>query len=229
MGRIIRRLLTLMLLGGMLMVVFTSCSGGGKNSGGSTVASVASTAPVVTKDVGTVSNLATSTKDVEAASIVTNQTINIGYGTTIDSLTPFRSNTGRNAPYFVQLYETLAIMDENKVYQPYVAKSWTTLDNGFSYDLEIWDNVTDSAGNHITAADVVWFIQESMKTALKPVYAKVEKVEQTGDYTFTIKFKSNIVGTLLMPPPVAEPSRRCFRFRGAGSNRAAGESSCRGR
>ncbi len=126
---------------------------------------------------------------------LSDKTINIGFGTAIDSLTPFRSNTARNAPYFIQLYESLAVQNSDKEVVPYVAKSWTTEDGGFTYNIEIWDNVTDSAGNHITAADIVWFITESKARALKPVFNKVEAVEQTGDYTLTVKLTGNMYGT----------------------------------
>lgn len=121
--------------------------------------------------------------------------VTAGFGTAIDSLTPFRSNTARNAPYFVQLYETLGVMDSNVELQPYAAKSWKSDDNGFTYDVELWDNISDSAGNKITASDVVWFITESKARGLKPVFAMVESVEQTGDYTFSVKFTANKVGT----------------------------------
>ena len=120
-------------------------------------------------------------KDVEAATELSDNEIKVGFGTAIDSLTPFRAQTARNAPYFVQLYETLAVLDENQELQPYVAKSWETSDNGFTYDVEIWDTVSDSEGTKITAADVVWFINESMTRALKPIFAKISSVEQTGD------------------------------------------------
>ncbi|MGB8451014.1 MAG: ABC transporter substrate-binding protein [Anaerocolumna sp.] len=121
--------------------------------------------------------------------------INIGFGTAIDSLTPFRSNTARNAPYFLQLYETLAVLNDKQEIEPYIAKSWETTDDGYTYSVEIWDKVTDSEGHQITAADVVWFIQEAKTRALKPVFSKVESVEQTGDYTFQVKFASNMYGT----------------------------------
>jgi ABC-type transport system substrate-binding protein len=94
-----------------------------------------------------------------------------------------------------QLYESLAVVNEIREMEPLVAKSWKTDDDGFTYNIEIWDRVSDSAGNKIDASDIVWFMQESMKRALKPVFAKVESVEQTGDYTLTVKMKSNIVGT----------------------------------
>lgn len=121
--------------------------------------------------------------------------LDVGYNAAIDSLTPFRSNTGQNAPYMTQLYESLAVYDSNKELQPWVATDWSTSDNGFTYDVNIREGIKDSAGNDITAADIVWFIEESKAQALKPVFGKVESVTQTGDYSFQVKMTQNIVGT----------------------------------
>ena len=126
---------------------------------------------------------------------LSDKVVNAGFGTAIDTLSPFRSNTARNAPYFVQLYETLAVLDSDVQLQPYAAKTWKTDDNGFTYDVELWDNISDSEGNKITAADVVWFIKESQVRGLKPVFSYVESIEQTSEYTFTMKFTTNKVGT----------------------------------
>ena len=173
--------------------LLVSCGGG--KSGSSSSSSSSSSAAAVQVSADTVANLAVSTENVEATSVLTDQTINIGYGTTIDSLTPFRSNTGRNSPYFVQLYESLGVMNEEKEIVPYVAKSWDTEDNGFNYTITIWDNVYDSAGNHITASDVVWFITEAKSRGLKPVFAKIASVDVIDDYTLNIELTSNLVGT----------------------------------
>lgn len=132
---------------------------------------------------------------VAMAESLSDKVVNVGYGTAIDSLTPFRSNTARNAPFFMQIYETLGVLTADRELVPYAAKSWSTDDNGYTYTVEIWDTISDSAGNAITAADVVWFVNESKARGLKPVYSKVESCEQTGDYTFTIKLTDNMYGS----------------------------------
>lgn len=182
----------------ILMVVccllFVGCSKSGSSSNSSSSASVSSTASTKV-DTSSVSNLASSTAGVEESTYLTEQSINIGYGTAIDSLTPFRSNTARNAPYMVQLYETLGVLTDEIEVVPYVAKSWSSEDNGFTYEIEIYDYIKDSLGNQITASDIVWFITESKARALKPVFAKVESVSAKGDYLVEVKLSSNIVGT----------------------------------
>ena len=168
-----KRCMALVLAAMMSVSALAGCGNSGDTAAGSGSAAQESTeAPQKTEAVG---------KDVEAATELSDNEIKVGFGTAIDSLTPFRAQTARNAPYFIQLYETLAVLDENKELQPYVAKSWETADNGFSYDVEIWDTVTDSEGNQITASDVVWFINESMTRALKPIFSKIQSVEETGD------------------------------------------------
>ena len=119
--------------------------------------------------------------------------LDIGMGFAIDSMTPFRANTGRDQYIMKLMYEALGVFNENKEMVPWVAKSWSTED-GLTYNVEIWDNVTDSAGNHITADDIIWVIGEYKARALKPCFAKIASFEKTGDYSFTITMSMNQIG-----------------------------------
>ena len=121
--------------------------------------------------------------------------LDVAYSIIPDSLTPFRPEVNRDAPYFTEICESLGVFNSDKVLEPWLAKSWNTDDNGFTYTVELREGIKDSAGNAFTADDAVWFIQESVARALKPVFNKIESVEKTGDLTFTLKLKSNIVGT----------------------------------
>lgn len=121
--------------------------------------------------------------------------LDVGYTSTPDSLTPFRPEPNRDAPYMNLLCESLAVLTSEKELAPWIAKTWSTNDNGFTYDIEIHQGIKDSAGNDITAADIVWYIQTAHEKALKPVFAKVESVKQTGDYTLQLKLTSNVVGS----------------------------------
>ena len=115
----------------------------------------------------------------------------VGAGQT--SLTPFLTNSGRDQFYYKMQFESLGYMNYNKELEPWVAKDWSTEDN-LTYTINIKENVTDSAGNHITASDIVWFINEARTQALKPVFNKIEDVKQTGDYQLQVTLKSNMVG-----------------------------------
>ncbi len=120
--------------------------------------------------------------------------LDVGTNIIWDTLTPFRSQTGNNAPYGYLVYETLAKLSEDGEYIPLVAKSWSAEDDGVTFNIEIYDYVKDSAGNAITASDIVWMIEASKEAALKPSFAKVESAEVTGDYTLQVKMKKDMVG-----------------------------------
>lgn len=131
---------------------------------------------------------------VSASAEVGNGVLEVNMSFAFESTTCFRNNTGRDQQVMHILYEQLGVFTEDGTLAPWVAKSWETNDGGFTYTVEIWDKVTDSAGNHITADDIVWNIEESKARALKPCFSKVESVTKTGDYTFEIKMTGNIVG-----------------------------------
>lgn len=80
--------------------------GGSSNNSGSTAASS-----------GAGSAAASAAPAAQGDGILT-----IAYGTAIDSLTPFRANTGRDAPYLKQIFEALAILNSDHKLDPWVAK-----------------------------------------------------------------------------------------------------------
>lgn len=163
-------------------MLMTAC-GGNNTSSGSATGETGST--------GT----GTSSGSVSAPTGGGDGVLDVGYTQTPDSLTPFRPETNRDAPYMNLMCESLAVVNSDKELEPWIAKSWTTNDNGFTYDIEINQGVKDSAGNDITASDIAWYISTAKEKALKPVFAKVESVTQTGDYTLQVKMTSNVVGS----------------------------------
>ncbi len=89
----------------------------------------------------------------------------------------------RESPYLKNMYEFLGVRANSDLeMEPWAAKSWSTEDN-MTYEIEIWDNMTDSAGNHITASDIVWFMEESKERALNPTWTKVESGADRGLYS----------------------------------------------
>lgn len=193
-----KKVLALLLCAAMTASVLTGCGGATENAD-STAGNEGGAAQEAagTEEAEPAGESAVQeTAQVAPSTTLSEREVNIGYGTVIDSLTPFRANVANDSPYFVQLYETLGVLDGNREMQPYAAKSWETSDGGFTYTIEIWDTISDSAGNKITAADIVWFIEEAKARALKPIFAKVESVTQTGDYTLELKLTDNKFGTI---------------------------------
>jgi peptide/nickel transport system substrate-binding protein len=69
---------------------------------------------------------------------------------------------------------------------PWLAKSCTEIDS-FTYQVELYDYITDSKGNSITVDDVLWSAQQSVEIGQNVNYGSfVESTEKVDDYTFII-------------------------------------------
>ena len=177
----------------VLGLSMTACSkpannGGGSSSGGNTAA------PEQTAET-TAAELTITASDKLSTTSAVKDSLTIGYTALWESLTPFRSNANNKMLYSYTLYETLAKKTAEGEYIPWTAKSWTMHDDGITYDVELYDNINDSKGNNIKAEDVVAYLNESAVRGLKPCFTKIDKVEATGDYTFTVTLKADVVGT----------------------------------
>lgn len=100
-------------------------------------------------------------------------------------------------------YENLAYMGSDGQYYGVLAKDWKKntekSDSAHAvWDVEIYDYITDFAGNHITADDVVFSFNECLEngkgnqhTALT---GALDSIEKTGDYTVEIVCNSEAAG-----------------------------------
>ncbi|MCR5450176.1 MAG: ABC transporter substrate-binding protein [Solobacterium sp.] len=171
-------------LSGILALSVTGC---GSSSGNDAQAQASAQAKE------TVMNIVSSDELSETSQI--RDTLNIGYSSLWESLTPFRTNANNKNLYSYALYETLAKKTSEGEYIPWTAKSWTMHEDGKTYDVELYENITDSAGNNIKADDVVWFLNESAVRGLKPSFTNLDTAETTGDYTFTVTLKNDMYGS----------------------------------
>lgn len=102
-------------------------------------------------------------------------------------------------------YENLIYMDGNGQYNGILAKDWKkneeqSTDGNAVWDVEIYDYITDTDGNHITADDVVFSFNECLEngagnqhTALTGALVSIEK---TGDYTVQITCNTEAAGEI---------------------------------
>ncbi len=111
----------------------------------------------------------------------------------LSTLTPFVTNGGRDHPHWKMFYERLAVMTYERELAPLIASDWSTEDN-LTYNINIKENITDSEGNHITADDIVWFINKSRDLALKPVFNKITDCQKTGDFSLSVTIAYNMIG-----------------------------------
>lgn len=102
--------------------------------------------------------------------------------------------TGRKSMH-VLVYEPLFWADpDSGALRPIIGKSYESLGSG-KYAVEIFDNVTDSAGNHVTAADVIFSIELYIKDGQNSsVFASLTDYYATGDYTLELVFDPEVMG-----------------------------------
>lgn len=120
----------------------------------------------------------------------------IGTGSVLTSLTPFRNTNGQRALIIRYLYDRLALPNNMGEYVPQGAKSWSVADDGVTWTVELYDNITDSEGNHITADDVVWFVEQSIERATKPCFKKVSIIKAINPTTVEVVLIADIADAM---------------------------------
>lgn len=116
--------------------------------------------------------------------------LKVGATTAPQNISPFTNFTNRQ-PVAQYLYETLVEKDAEGNFYGIIAKDWTTEDN-ITYDFEIYDYVTDTEGNNITAEDCVFSLEHARDEAAN---TWIESAEVTGDYTFTVTLVDDAAST----------------------------------
>lgn len=90
----------------------------------------------------------------------------------------------------------IGAMLENNELQMYAAKSVTKVDDA-TYDIEIFDNITDSKGNKITAEDVVYSYDKLAELGfVSEISLYYGSAEATGENTLTIHLKDSGEGAI---------------------------------
>ena len=103
-------------------------------------------------------------------------------------------------PYiYHEIYEYLFDLESNE-YVPVLAKGYTVVDD-LTYDVQLYDNIYDSAGNHITASDVVFSTQKLVEAGMNFKWYMVGDIVAKDDYTVEYTWTKPItdVGELEFP------------------------------
>lgn len=111
------------------------------------------------------------------------------------------SMNGDNSKLFIyyNFYETLFDFRNNE-YIPILAKGYTEVDD-LHWDVEIYDYIYDTQGNHITADDVVFSLNLLVESGNAFKFDSFESAEKIDDYTvrFTWTSPINSLGALEWP------------------------------
>lgn len=105
------------------------------------------------------------------------------------SLGPYVANNAGRHQLLNCVYECLADYDAAGDLHLYIAKDYTVVDD-VTVDVEIWDNVYDSDGNHITADDVVFSYMNDESLAMNYMGTYIENVTKLDNYHVQIKLNT---------------------------------------
>lgn len=128
------------------------------------------------------------------------KTLTIGDSVTFATLEPFQSTSITGVAYNC-LYENLASKAATGEVIGCIAKSWEKTGD-LTYNVELYDYVYDSAGNHITAKDVEYCYTKMLGVAYALYYASCVA---TGEYTVDLTLKDDTMGGIensLMTVPI---------------------------
>lgn len=123
--------------------------------------------------------------EIEQQKKAEDQYIEVNIGISVDpaSFGPAAaSNTGRVA-MMPLLYEKLFCQySRSSDYAAQIGKTKEYENDGKDIRVTIWDNVYDSAGNHITASDVVFSYEKMRELGFSEQYNYLESIEIVNDY-----------------------------------------------
>lgn len=168
-----KRILAWILSLSMCVVVLTGCSDGTEQRNGNSSTPVASSKAE-----------SSQTKDTEAVKSYTylRDLVTVSASKDNGSFNPF-SITGFGAVE-LGLFQKLAYEDSEGKLRLCGLKSYEKRDD-LTYELELWDCIYDSAGNHITAEDVKWSVEHFISVGHAGKVHRLDRLEVSGEYTLT--------------------------------------------
>lgn len=118
--------------------------------------------------------------------------ITIGIAADPEDLSPKDVNGGSHPYIFQNFYEYLFDMVDND-YVPVLASGYTVIDD-LHYQVQLYDYIYDSAGNHITADDVVFATNWLVESGFAFRYDIFESIEKVDDYTVEYTWTRPVTG-----------------------------------
>ena len=175
-----RRFASLMLAAALTSAFLTGCGGSKDASQGSAAAGT----EAAVADEGSSGNVTADGKTV----------IRVGMNADPASFGPFESGgNGKNYVYRI-IYEPLAeYQGVGGEVKGVIAKEWEKIDP-VTYQVTIWDNIYDTAGNHMTADDVVFTYTSMKDTGNFTDLRYMDSISKVDDYTVEFKLNQETIG-----------------------------------
>lgn len=123
------------------------------------------------------------------------KTVAVGLAGDPGNIGPFQGMSLGRIGILFTTYEMLMAKDAEGTYVPVLMKEMKQVDD-MTYDVEIYDYITDQAGNHLTASDVKFCYETAQATGNLPKLNSIESVEVMSDYVVRFHFSALSAGDL---------------------------------
>lgn len=131
--------------------------------------------------------------------------IQIGGCSAIDSLNPFVAYTAEAYEVFLLTYDTLTKFDKDMQTVPSLAKSWESSDDGLTWTYHLRDDVKWSDGEKFTSADVKFSYNaylDNNASMYVTFLNNIDSIETPDDYTVVIHTSSPKADMLAINAPI---------------------------
>jgi ABC-type transport system substrate-binding protein len=154
----------------------------------------------------TAQNNASQTTGAESVSGNENQTdttasgdagssVRIGISVDPGDLSPWPGNNNGRLTVLSNVYETLGqCYDDGTGMKNVLMKDCELQDDGYTYHITLYDNIYDTAGNHLTASDVEFSYLSAKEAGFLTPSKYIENITVLDDYTLDIEFNTQTVG-----------------------------------
>lgn len=178
-----------------ILLALTMVAGSLAGCGNSASTSSSSTSSEPAAEAG---EAAETVQEEQAAEIVTEPVsadlvsahvdeINIASERDPTDMGPWAGNMGGASAIVPLVYQSLQIKELNQEAEPCLAKTVNQVDE-VTYEVELFDYITDSEGNPLTSSDIVFGLEKAKELG-KVSYAKViDSIEAVDDYNFIVHF-----------------------------------------
>lgn len=176
-----KRITALLLVTAMILTLFAGC--GSNNQPQATTAA----ANNPTMEVGSAAEVDVVAKGDGTAEHVIRDSITVGVQSDPADFAPWAANSNGRTNALWGLYQELGHIISGE-FVPAIVKEYTIAEDGKSMTCTIFDYITDSAGNKLTANDVKFSFETGTALGYITGVSMIDEIVVDNDYQFTFKF-----------------------------------------
>lgn len=176
-----KRITALLLVTAMILTLFAGCRSNNQPQ------ATAAAANDPTMEVGSAAEVDVVAKGDGTAEHVIRDSITVGVQSDPADFAPWAANSNGRTNALWGLYQELGHIISGE-FVPAIVKEYTIAEDGKSMTCTIFDYITDSAGNKLTANDVKFSFETGTALGYITGVSMIDEIVVDNDYQFTFKF-----------------------------------------